>query len=187
MTEFLYRMDSGILLWIQNNLRNPYFTPIMKFITRLGDRGIVWIMITLLLLYFQKTRRVGVFSLVSLMLELIIVNLIMKNIFVRVRPYDAISGLSLLVRRPWGFSFPSGHAGSSFACAVILYRMTPRKYGLSALVLAFAIAFSRLYVGVHYPSDVLMGAILGTAVAAAVLKFLPKYLPEKEEEPEFQR
>lgn len=92
----------------------------------------------------------------------------LKNLIRRVRPYEVISGLTALIEKQHDFSFPSGHTASSFAVAIILYQELPKKYGCIAIVLAILIAFSRLYLGVHYPSDVIAGAISGSCIGMLV-------------------
>lgn len=167
MLLFLSELDSGILLWIQEYLRNPVLTPILKVITTLGNVGAIWILLTLLILMMPKTRNVGCMMAAALLGTLLINNILLKNLVARTRPYDVIEGLTYIVRRPKEFSFPSGHAGSSFAAACIMLRRLPRRYGIPAFVLAVLIALSRLYVGVHYPSDVLFGVISGILISYA--------------------
>lgn len=159
--ETLIHMDGAILMFLQEVMRNPILNPIMKVITTLGNAGIFWIILTILLLIPRKTRKIGCMSACALIFSLLINNIFLKNLVARVRPYNAIEGLLPLIRKPTEFSFPSGHAGSSFASAGVLYRKLPKKFGVPLLVLAILISFSRLYVGVHYPSDVLAGAATG--------------------------
>ncbi|MDD3063847.1 MAG: phosphatase PAP2 family protein, partial [Massilibacteroides sp.] len=106
----------------------------------------------------------------ALMGSFIIDNIILKNLVARTRPYEVVQGLQLLIGKQNDFSFPSGHTGSSFASAVILYKELPKKYGIPLIGLATLIGFSRLYLAVHYPSDVLGGAIIGTLIAILVNK-----------------
>lgn len=167
MFDLLLRLDGNILLFIQEFLRNPVMTPVMKFITTLGNGGIIWILLTVLLLAVPKTRRVGCMLTAALLGTLLINNIILKNLVARTRPYEVIEGLTYLVKKPTDLSFPSGHAGSSFAAACIMFRRLPGRYGVPALVLAILISLSRLYVGVHYPSDVLFGVISGIAISYA--------------------
>ena len=101
----------------------------------------------------------------ALLGTLLVNNMILKNLVARTRPYEVIEGLTYIVMRPTDFSFPSGHAGCSFAVACIMFRRLPRRYGIPALVLAILISLSRLYVGVHYPSDVLFGVISGILIS----------------------
>ncbi len=171
-------MEGDILLWIQNNMRNDFLDVIMKAITRLGNGGLIWIVFALLLLMFKKYRYAGVASAISLILTLITVNFGVKNIVARVRPYEVIEGLTRIVEKQSDFSFPSGHSAHAFAVAVVIFIMLPKKFGVPALVLAFLMAFSRLYVGVHYPTDVIAGIAIGTVIAL-VSVFIAKKIQEK--------
>lgn len=100
--------------------------------------------------------------------SLLVNNLVLKNAVARIRPYEVITNLHILIEKQKDLSFPSGHTGSSFAAAVILYKELPKKIGVPALVFALFIAISRLYVGVHYPSDVIAGAVTGTLIALGI-------------------
>ena len=163
--EALQKIDVNTLLWIQDHLRFEQITPAMKFITTLGNAGIVWIVITAILLLIPRYRRAGFASLIALALGFLITNVFLKNTIARVRPYDTINGLNLLVARATDWSFPSGHACSSFASASSIAMLEYKKEGTVALILATLIAFSRLYVGIHYPSDVLVGIVIGILCA----------------------
>lgn len=161
-------MEPNILLWIQDNLRNDVLTPFFVVITSLGNAGILWILITARLLIPKKTRKVGILCVAALLFSFLIDNVLLKNLVARTRPYEVIEGLTYLVKKPVDYSFPSGHTGTSFATAVVLFLSFPKKYSFWFLVLAVLIGFSRLYVGVHYPTDVLAGAIIGTLIAVGV-------------------
>lgn len=152
-----------ILDFIRNNLSNPFLDSVMIFITHLGSGGFIWIMTAIIMLINAKSHKTGAKVAVALILSLIVCNGILKPLTARVRPYDA-ANVSLLIAKPMGASFPSGHASSSFAAALALLK-NRSKAGVAAMVLAVLIAFSRLYLYVHYPSDVLCGAALGTALA----------------------
>ena len=179
MIDFLSNLDGDILLWIQEIIRNPILTPFFKFITHLGDSGAIWIVISIALLIPKKTRKVGILCITALLGSAIVNNLILKNLVARVRPYEVVNGLNLLIEKQKDLSFPSGHTGASFAVAVIIFQCTKctgkKKYGVLALVLAFLIAFSRLYVGVHYPTDVLAGLLTGTLISILVVKINNRY------------
>ena len=153
MLNYLSSLDDNILLFFQEVIRNPVMTPILKVITTLGNGGAIWIALTILMLVLIGT--------------LLVNNVFLKNVVNRTRPYEVIEGLTYLVRTPVDSSFPSGHSACSFAVACIMFRRLPRKYGVPALILAILIALSRLYVGVHYPSDVLFGTISGIAISYA--------------------
>lgn len=163
----LLDLDGGILLAIQEYVRTPALTPFFQFITHLGDRGMIWIVLTVLMLLFAKTRKAGAASAVALIGSLVINNGILKNLVARARPYDVLEGLVPLLERQKDFSFPSGHTAASFAAAFVILRMLPRKYGIPAVILAVLISFSRLYLGVHYPTDVLAGMISGILISFA--------------------
>ena len=120
------------------------------------------------MLFFKEYRKTGLMVGTSLLGSLIFNNMLIKNIVARTRPYKMITELSILVPEPGEYSFPSGHTSSSFAAGMILYLMLPKKYGVPALILAILISLSRLYVGVHYPTDVLGGMIMGSIIAFAV-------------------
>lgn len=156
----MYALDFSILDFIQSHLRSGFGDAVMPFITHLGDGGAVWIALDLCLLAVPKTRRVGAALTAGLVLESTCCNLLLKPFVARVRPCDINTAVQLLVPRPTDFSFPSGHTGASFAAASALYFGRSRLWP-AALVLAVLIAFSRLYLYVHYPTDVLAGALLG--------------------------
>ena len=181
MIHFLSELDGGILLWIQDYLRNPVLTPILKVITTLGNGGAIWLLLTLLILLLPKTRKVGCMMAAALLGTLLINNILLKNLVARTRPYEVIEGLTYLVRRPSEYSFPSGHAGSSFAAACVMLRKLPKRYGIPAFVLAVLIALSRLYVGVHYPSDVLFGVISGILISYAAEAVVERIWKRKKE------
>ena len=169
MLQNLATLEESILLGIQSNLRNEWLTPVFIFITRLGNGGFIWILGSILLLVPKKTRKIGVMALVALAGSVLIDNVILKNVVARTRPYEVIGGLTSLIGIQKDFSFPSGHTCASFACALVLYRILPKKYGVPAVILASLIAFSRLYVGVHYPTDVLGGMFVGIFSSCLVL------------------
>lgn len=159
--------EAGIIHWIQENLRIGFLTPIMQLITSLGDSGIFWIVLTILLLIFKKTRKAGLCCALALILNLIVVNISLKPLIARARPYAVLEKIAILTTQPGDHSFPSGHSASSFACAWAFFRCSKKSWGVPALVLAALIALSRLYVGVHYPTDVLFGCIIGALMGEA--------------------
>lgn len=156
----------SILMFIQENLRSGFTDAFFTFVTHLGDAGVVWILIGVGLLCSKKTRLWGWSLLFSLLFAYCIGDLVIKNIVQRSRPFTGLE-IDLLIAAPTSFSFPSGHSGSSFASATALF-LCNKKWGAAALVLAALIAFSRMYLFVHYPTDVLCGALLGVATAFAV-------------------
>ena len=153
--------ELGILDWIQLHCRNGFWDAVMLFFTSLGDNGLIWILLGVLLLVFVKNARsTGAQLLLSLVFSLILCNLILKHAVDRIRPCDLNTAVELLVHRPRDPSFPSGHTSASFAVVTVLL-LNRWKGGWAALVLAILIAFSRLYLYVHFPTDVLGGLLTG--------------------------
>ena len=163
--------DLPILDWIAEQLWCPALDALMPAITRLGDGGAVWIALAALLLALPKQRKTGLTVALALLLGLLACNLTLKPLVARMRPFDYQlqyfgREISLLVSPPTDFSFPSGHTNASFAAATALL-LRSRRAGIPAMLLAALIAFSRLYLYVHYPTDVLAAVALGAAVAFA--------------------
>lgn len=155
-------IEIGILDWIQS-IRSPVVDMVMTFITRLGNAGAVWIVLAVILLIIPKTRRSGAVLAAALCVDALLCNGIVKPLFGRIRPYDVNTSVRLLIARPVDFSFPSGHTAISFAAVTALMMAGEGKLWKPALVIAVLIAFSRLYLYVHYPTDILGGIIVGGA------------------------
>ena len=166
-----------ILNFIRENLTHPILDMVMKFITFFANGGWFWIVVGVTLLFFKKTRKIGITLCLALLLNLILCNLTLKPLVARTRPYNLQEGISLIIKTPSEFSFPSGHASVSFSGAFAIFSHN-KKYGAFALVFASLIAFSRLYLFVHYPTDILGGMAVG-AVCATVSYFTVKYISEK--------
>lgn len=158
--EFIQQLDLSILLFIQEHLRFAWMNDFWEFITHFGDGGIFWIVLTLALMIPKRTRKAGVVAACSLLLGFLITNVTLKPLVDRVRPYNYSDVIIPLGRIPVESSFPSGHTCASFACALIYVRMLPKKCGISLLVLAVLISLSRLYLCVHFPTDVLGGFLV---------------------------
>lgn len=161
MNEF----ELNILLWMQEHLTNPFLDTVMPYISSLARHGEFWILLALILLCFKKTRKAGVAMAIAMACGFLIGNIGLKNIIARTRPYDMVN-IQLLVDKLSDFSFPSGHTLVSFNAAIALHHYH-RKWGVAALVLASLIALSRLYLFVHYPTDVLAGLLLAIGIALA--------------------
>lgn len=153
-------MEIEILNLIQH-LRTPFLDEAMRFVTILGNFSIAWVMLALVLILIPKTRKIGFVVMAAVILDSVLCNVILKNIFVRPRPCDVNTAINLLIPRPLGYSFPSGHTSASFAAVSVLYFSGERKIWKVALALAILIAFSRMYLYVHYPTDVLGGILVG--------------------------
>ena len=170
-------MELSILDFIQNTFSCAFMDVIMPAISFFGNAGWVWILAGVVMAVIPKTRKIGITVCIALLLSLIVCNLTLKPIVNRIRPYDIKEGIELLITKPHDASFPSGHSSASFAAAVamVLYN---KKIGIPAVVLASLIAFSRLYLYVHFPTDVLGGIILGSLCAVGAY-FIGKFLFKK--------
>ena len=153
-------MELRFLDFLQT-IHTPLLDKILAFITSLGNVGIIWIVLAVVLLILPKTRKTGIIVAAALLMDLILCNLILKNLVARVRPYDVNTAIAILIKKPLDFSFPSGHTAASFAAMTALFLAKMKKAWIAALILALLIAFSRLYFYVHYPTDVLGGAVVG--------------------------
>lgn len=166
--NLIQKFDVYILELIKNNMHDPFLDKAMIVITSLGNMGIIWIAIAVFLIISKKYRKIGFMVLVALILGSILGDGIIKHVIKRLRPSYNIPAINLLIANPVSYSFPSGHTTSSFAAAGILSRYF-EKYSLEIFSLAALIAFSRLYLYVHYPSDVLVGIILGLLCSKVTL------------------
>jgi len=161
LSEIIWNMpwEVSILEWFAS-IQNPAMNAIMKFLSLIGYAGLIWIAMTVVMLFFKQTRKMAISMIFALMLSVIFTNLIIKNAVGRVRPYVVNDGLSLIVKAATDASFPSGHTTASFAAAVAFF-MHRKKAGIPMLILAALIGISRLYVNIHYPTDVIIGVVLG--------------------------
>ena len=152
--------ELGILDRIAGFLHCAFLDAVMPAISFLGNGGWIWILAALLLMIRERDRKTGLAIALALVFSLITANLLLKPFVARPRPFQINTAVRLLIAAPKEFSFPSGHTQSSFAAASALY-FNKQKIGAAALILAALIGFSRLYLYLHYPSDVLAGAAIG--------------------------
>lgn len=160
-------------LYFLQELHNPVLDVIMVVITTLGDAGILWIATAVAMVFSKKFRKCGVAVGVALLLMEITGNMGLKELIMRDRPCWIDPTVELLVKSPESFSFPSGHTFSSFASAVTIF-LYHKRVGIAAIVMAALIAFSRMYIFVHFPTDILGGMVLGILVA-----FIARFLTNK--------
>ena len=153
-------------LYAIQKIHSPRLDRIMVFVTGLANHGELWIALGLILLCFVRTRRMGAGVLLSIALGYVTGNLLLKNIFARSRPCWLRPEVPLLVPIPGDYSFPSGHTLVSFEGAFSVFREN-RKWGMGAMALAALIAFSRLYLFVHFPTDILGGIVVAMGNAWA--------------------
>lgn len=178
--------DLSVFSWIQS-IQNPVLTTILKIITTLGDDGIIFILIGIILLCTKKYRKAGVAVLAALIVMEVGNNLVLKELFARPRPFNLaeldpvkydwwaeVYKFPEIVSRPSSYSFPSGHTSSAFA-AMVAVLWYDRKIGIPGTVFAFLMGFSRIYVEVHYCTDVIAGALVGI-VYALLGVLIAKYL-----------
>ena len=168
-------MDIQILLFIQENIRNYILTP---FFTLITNEYFLYILLAIVLIYMFKkndqTRKLAKETIIAFLICTVLF-IVLKLIFQRPRPFDAFNELVPLVDKPTDYAFPSGHTASAFICAFMVYDGLPKKYSILVILLAILVAFSRLYVGVHYPTDILAGIVL----AYVVYKFMKKTMSAK--------
>lgn len=158
MNEF----ELKILDFIQEHLRFGFLDDMMVLLTRLADDGIVWIVLAIALICFKPSRKMGITLGLALLLGLIVGNLGLKNLFARPRPYTVNPEIvpNMLIERLSDYSFPSGHTRCCFESGMAMY-LCDKRWGKVAFVLGGFIAISRMYLYVHYPTDVIAGALLG--------------------------
>ena len=168
MLETLAGLEGPFLLWVQEAVRQPWLSPLVELYTRLGNTGMLWIVLSAVMLCIPKTRKAGALALLAMVLGLLCTNVVLKHLVGRTRPWIDVAGLVPLVNEPDPNSFPSGHTCAAFAAGLSWARALPRRWmRVTAVVLAVCMGLSRLYVGVHYPTDVLAGAVVGSLCAWA--------------------
>lgn len=163
--EWIQNADLTAVRFVREYISNGFLDVVMPIITLFGEGGIVPIVLSIVMMCFRKTRKAGIMIGCSLFLGFMIGNLALKNIIARPRPYSVDTDAALLIDKLSDYSFPSGHTLASFECAVCLLLNKYKKTGSIALAIAVLVAFSRVYLYVHYPTDVVCGALLGTAFA----------------------
>lgn len=168
-------VDFAILDFIAEHFRCGFLDAVVPVITSLGNGGWFWIALAVLLLIPKKTRKYGVAMAIALILDLLLCNVTLKPLVARIRPYDIRTDVELIIAAPHDYSFPSGHTAASFAAAGALWFMKA-KGRVPAILLAAVIGLTRLYLYVHYPTDVLCGALLGI-VCGFLGAILTKKLP----------
>ena len=169
--EALRALDGALLLAIQGG-RIPLLNPLVSAFTKLGDAGLLWIILSLAMLCWKPARKAGIAALLALFLGMLCTNVALKHIFQRPRPWLDFPIVPLVTERDPN-SFPSGHTCAAFAAGLSWARALPWRWArVLAPVLAVCMGLSRLYVGVHYPSDVLAGAVVGAVCAWAAWRLI---------------
>ena len=181
MFDFIQNIDISVIEKIyrfQHNLNSELFNRIMIFFTNLGDYGTVWIAIALILFLNKKYRKTGILAFVSLAICSVIVNIILKPLIQRPRPFTEIADIILLIKTPKDYSFPSGHTAASFVMVYIFFRHI-KKYFIPVFITGILIAFSRMYLTVHFPSDIIAGIIIGIFSGYAGEKLAARFYRKK--------
>lgn len=143
----------------------------MKFFSWLGEFGLIWIVLAAVLLCIPKYRKIGLVAAAALLVDLLLCNILLKPIIARTRPYDINTLVELIVAKPHDYSFPSGHTAAAFAVVSAMFFVKNRLW-IPTGILAVLIAFSRMYLYVHYPTDIIGGIVVGIvsgAVGAALV------------------
>ena len=174
--SFIQNFDNQIILFLNSLGSNVIIDNIMKFISFLGNKGWFYIVVGLVMIMFIKRYpyigRWGLILLFSLLISTIIVNVLIKPIIQRDRPFDTLL-LDLIINRPNDYSFPSGHTTAAFGAAIVFLYIN-KKIGYIMLIFAIFMGFSRMYLLVHYFTDVLFGALIGSIISIIVCKFYIK-------------
>lgn len=182
MVEILTGWDASVLLFIQEHLRCGIGNVLFPLWSNLGNAGLIWIAAAVFMLLFPRTRRAGVLALAALLLNLLAVNVLIKPMVARLRPWLVVEGLEPLLYSDDQHSFPSGHTSAAFAFATAAFACLDMRWAkVLAVVAAVLMGWSRLYVGVHFPSDVLAGAVIGALCGLLAVwlyrKFFQKHFP----------
>ena len=176
-----YLFEMRVLNFIQDNIRNSFFDSIFVFITKLGDYGLIWILLALYFIFYKKNVTIGIMIFIALLSSAVVTNFWLKELIARPRPYT-MQRIDLLIKKSNEFSFPSGHTSSSFAVAMIIYHFK-KDFGKWMLVLAGLIGFSRVYIFFHYPTDIIGGLAIGILLADGIYYIYTKiYLNKKNKE-----
>lgn len=165
-------------LYLLQTLHTPFWDGLMVFITHTGDAGWLWILIAIGFTLSKKYRRCGIAMLLALIACLLIGNVLLKHLIARARPCWVDQSIRLLIENPKDFSFPSGHTLAAFGAAATAF-LSHKKEGLLLLLWASLIAFSRLYLFVHYPTDVLVSVVLGILIAYVATYSVSRYYQKK--------
>jgi undecaprenyl-diphosphatase len=160
-------MDVRIISYVQEHCHNRITDLIFPLLSRIGNAGAIWLAAAIFLGYSRHARNFAFMLFFSMVLAHIL-SQILKPIIGRPRPFVRNPGVRLLIHTPGGYSCPSGHSASSFAAATVIWLYSSR-FGAAALILALLIAFSRVFLFVHYPSDTLLGSLLGVLCAFIVI------------------
>lgn len=172
--DFIQQFDNFVLYYILNNWHNDFTDTIFCIISNLSNYGFIWILMSVIMLFNRRWRTVGIILLLSLGVSSLIGSVMLKNIVCRIRPFNADPSIELLINTPGGYySFPSGHSIAAGTGAAVTL-MKKRLVGLIVSVYSLLLAFSRVFLAVHYLTDVIAGLALGAVISVLMWKLLYK-------------
>ena len=174
--EFITNLDFKILLFLQK-LHNPLLNYLMIFFSTLNNYGFICFLSGILLMFKKKYRVYGIMIIIATLTTAFVGNIILKNVFERPRPFHSYD-INLIIEEPSGFSFPSGHTSSAFVCAGML-SVINKKLCIISYTVASLIAISRAYLFVHFPSDIIAGALLGITMSWIFIYLYNTMFPKK--------
>lgn len=159
--SFLLALDERLLLQVQDHIRRPKLNIWMQCVSALGNGGFLWLTCAAILLCIRDQRTIGIAIVCAQVIGVLLTNFLLKYLVARKRPFDKLKQIRPLIKPPKDWSFPSGHTTSSVSASLLMLCGLPIYVGVPAVIVGWMIAFSRMYVGVHYPSDILGGAVMG--------------------------
>lgn len=173
--ELIQQFDDSILYYIYENWHNAFTDGLFITVSRIADCGLIWFVLAGIMLLKKDWRSTGIVMLFALGLGALVGTVILKNIICRERPFNVDETLQLISVMPGGqYSFPSGHSNAAGACSTVIF-LRDKRFGTAAVVYALMVAFSRVFLVVHYPTDVICGLLLGGACAIIMWKVMYKF------------
>ena len=173
--DIIREIDFMVLEYIREHLRNGFLDNIMPVVTAFGNMGMFWVVVALIISAKRKYRKCSITMMIGMILGVILGNFVVKNIVRRDRPCWINEISDMLIANPQDFSFPSGHTMSSFIAATILFYYD-KRLGVPSFGVALLIAFSRMYLYVHFPTDIIGGAMLGVGIAIMTVSLTNRYI-----------
>lgn len=182
--DWIIALDRSIIFSVQDMVVTPWLTPVMRFVSFIGEYAAIWVLIGVGLCFSRKYRMAGIAVLLGVFFTMLVGNIAIKNLVMRLRPCIDFPGVSVssIIPGATDYSFPSGHTFSSFAAATVLVQFRKNIWTCLALCGAVVMGFSRIYLFVHYPSDVLTGATLGVIFGILSWKIVKKSIHDSQED-----